>query len=59
MVTLEMTEEEAKESVAMLKDAIPHLERELAATDLAHRDYRQFLKNRRALVDDLIKRLEK
>lgn len=59
MVTLELTDEEAKESVAMLKDAIPPLERALAATDLAHRDYRQFLKKRLDLVDELIKRLEK
>lgn len=59
MVTIELTDEEAKESIAMLKDAIPTLERALAATDLGHRDYRQFLKNRRSLIDELIKRLEK
>jgi len=59
MSTFDLTDEEAKESVAMLKDAIPPLERSIAATKLAERDYRQFLKNRRNLVDELIKRLEK
>jgi len=59
MVIIELTDEEAVESVAMLKDAIVPLERALAATDLGHRDYRAFLKKRRALVDELIKRLEK
>jgi len=59
MVTIELTDEEAKESREMLKAVIKPLERSIAATDLGHRDYRQFLKNRRALVDELIKRLEK
>ncbi|ABC76245.1 hypothetical protein [Syntrophus aciditrophicus] len=56
---LEMTDEDAKEGVAMLKDAIVPLERSIAATDLGHRDYREFLKKRRSLVDVLLKRLEK
>jgi hypothetical protein len=59
MLSFELTDDEAQESVAMLKEAIPVLERSIAATDLGHRDYRQFLKKRRDLVDELIKRLEK
>jgi len=59
MVTIELTEEEAAESREMLKAVIKPLERSIAATKLAERDYRQFLKNRRNLVDELIKRLEK
>jgi hypothetical protein len=59
MLTFELTDEEAQESVAMLKEAITVLERSIAKTDLEHRDFRQFLKKRRALVDELIKRLEK
>ncbi|MEN6330689.1 MAG: hypothetical protein ABFD57_01740 [Smithella sp.] len=59
MLSFELTEDDAQEGVAMLKDAIPVLDRSIAATDLAHRDYREFLKKRRALVDELIKRLEK
>lgn len=56
---IELNDEEADESLAMLKDSIPVLDRSIAATDLAHRDYRLFLKKRRAIVDELIKRLEK
>jgi hypothetical protein len=59
MLTFELTVEEAQESVAMLKEAIPVLERSIAKTDVGHRDFRQFLKKRRDLVDELIKRLEK
>jgi hypothetical protein len=59
MLSFELADEEAKESIAMLKDAIPVLDRSIAATDLAHRDYREFLKKRRSLIDELIKRLEK
>jgi len=59
MLTLEFTDEEAQESIAMLKEAIPVLERSIAKTDLGHRDFRQFLKKRRDLVDELIKRLAK
>jgi hypothetical protein len=59
MLTLELTDEEAQESVAMLNEAIPVLERSIAKTDVGHRDFRQFLKKRRDLVDELIKRLEK
>jgi len=58
MVTIKLTEEEAAESRAMLKAVIKPLERQLAAVDLGHRDFRQFLKNRLALVDELLKRLE-
>jgi hypothetical protein len=58
-LTFELTDEEAQESVAMLKEAIPVLERSIAKTDVGHREFRQFLKKRRALVDELIKRLEK
>jgi hypothetical protein len=59
MLTLEFTDEEAQESIAMLKEAIPVLERSIAKTDLGHRDFRQFLEKRRDLVDELIKRLGK
>jgi len=59
MTTFDLTDEEAQESIAMLKDAIPVLDRSIAATKLANRDYLAFLKNRRALVDELIKRLSK
>lgn len=56
---LEFSDEEAQESIAMLKDAIPVLDRSVARTDLVHEGYRQFLKKRRALVDKLINSLEK
>ncbi len=59
MLSFELTDDEAQESIAMLKDAIPVLERSIAATDLAHRDFREFLKKRRTLVDELIKRIQK
>jgi hypothetical protein len=59
MLTFELTDEEAQESVAMLKEAIPVLERSIAKTDVGHREFRQFLKKRRDLVDELTKRLEK
>lgn len=59
MLTIELTDEEAQESVAMLKEAIPVLERSIAKTDVGHREFRQFLKKRRDLVDELIKRIEK
>ncbi len=59
MLSFELTDDEAQESIAMLKEAIPVLERSIAKTDVGHRDFRQFLKKRRALVDELIKRLEK
>mgnify|MGYP000489794325 FL=1 len=58
-LSFELTDDEAQESIAMLKDAIPVLDRSIAATDLAHRDFREFLKKRRALVDELIKRIQK
>ncbi len=58
-LNIEFTEDEVKESIAMLKDAIPVLDRSIARTDLVHEGYRQFLKKRRALVDELIQRLEK
>ncbi len=58
-LTLELSDEEAKESIAMLSEAIPVLDRSIAKTDLEHREFRQFLKKRRALVEELIKRLEK
>jgi hypothetical protein len=58
MITVELTDEEAQESIGLLKDAIIPLERALAATDLAHRDHRNFLKKRLALVNELIKRIE-
>jgi len=58
-LSFELNDDEAQESIAMLKDAIPVLDRSIAATDLAHRDFREFLKKRRALVDELIKRIQK
>ena len=58
-LSFELTDDEAQESIAMLKDAIPVLDRSIAATDRAHRDFREFLKKRRALVDELIKRIQK
>ncbi|WP_367360630.1 hypothetical protein ACJ77P_02660 [Syntrophus buswellii] len=59
MTTFDLTDEEAEGSIAMLKDAIPVLDRSIAATKLANRDYLQFLKSRRALIDELISRLSK
>jgi len=59
MVTINFTEEEAVESRELLKAVIKPLERSIAATDLGHRDFREFLKKRRALVDELIKRIQK
>jgi len=59
MLTIEFTDYEVQESIAMLKEAIPVLERSIAKTDVGHREFRQFLKKRRDLVDELIKRLEK
>jgi hypothetical protein len=56
-LTLELSDEEARESIAILNEAIPVLERSIAKTDLEHREFRQFLKKRRALVEELIKRL--
>lgn len=58
-LVLELTNEEVQESIAMLKEALPVLDRSIAKTDLEHREFRQFLKNRRALVEELINRLEK
>lgn len=59
MVTVELTDEEAVESVELLKDAIIPLERALAHTELGHRDRRQLLHKKLDLVNELIKRLEK
>ncbi|SEL98801.1 hypothetical protein SAMN04489760_10215 [Syntrophus gentianae] len=56
MVTVELTDEEAKEAIELLKAAITPLERALAATDIGHRDYRDFIKKRMTLVNELIKR---
>jgi hypothetical protein len=58
-LTLELTNEEVEGSIPMLKEAIPVLDRSIAKTDLEHRDFRDFLKKRRALVEELVKRLEK
>lgn len=58
-LVLEFTADEAKESIAMLTEALPVLDRSIAKTDLEHREFRQFLKKRRALVEELIRRLEK
>jgi len=58
-LTMELTDEEAEESIAMLSEAIPVLERSIAKTDIGHREFRDFLKKRRALVDALLKRLQK
>ncbi|MEN6332312.1 MAG: hypothetical protein ABFD57_10020, partial [Smithella sp.] len=49
MLTFELTDEETQESIAMLNEAIPVLERSIAKTDVGHREFRQFLKKRRAL----------
>lgn len=59
VLTLEFTEDEAKESIAMLKESIPVLERSIAKTDIGHREFRDFLKKRLALVEELINRIEK
>ncbi|MEQ8213385.1 MAG: hypothetical protein ABRQ35_05765 [Smithellaceae bacterium] len=58
-LTMELTDEETEESIAMLSEAIPVLERSIAKTDVGHREFRDFLKKRRALVDALLKRLQK
>ena len=58
-LTMELTDEETEESIAMLSEAIPVLERSIAKTDVGHREFRDFLKKRRALVDVLLKRLQK
>jgi hypothetical protein len=57
-LTLELSNEERDESIAMLREAIPVLDRSIAKTDLEHREFRQFLKKRKALVEELINRLE-
>ena len=56
-LSLELTDEETQESIAMLNEAIPVLERSIAKTEIGHREFRDFLKKRRALVEELIKRL--
>jgi hypothetical protein len=56
MVTVELTDEEAKEAIELLEAAITPLERSLAHTELAHRDRREFLHKRIDLVKELIKR---
>jgi hypothetical protein len=56
MVTVELTDDEAKEAVELLQSAITPLERALAHTELAHRDRREFLHKRMDLVKELIKR---
>lgn len=58
-LTIEFNEDEAKESIAMLKEAITVLERSIAKTDVGHREFRQFLEKRRDLADELIKRIGK
>ena len=58
-LTMELTDEEAEESIAMLSEAIPVLERSIAKTDVGHREFRDFLKKRRSLVEELLKRLQK
>ena len=59
MVTIEFTKEEAADSRELLQAVIKPLERSIAKTDVGHREFRQFLKKRLALVGELIKRLEK
>lgn len=58
-LTMELTDEETEESIAMLSEAIPVLERSIAKTDVGHREFRDFLKKRRSLVEELLKRLQK
>jgi hypothetical protein len=58
-LTMELTDDETEESIAMLSEAIPVLERSIAKTDVGHREFRDFLKKRRSLVEELLKRLQK
>lgn len=57
MVTLELKNEEAEALLAIFERYLPDLLMELADTDA--RDFRAFLKQREAFMEDMIKRLKK